>query len=203
MTGMIRKATIFVALGLMASSAVMAGIPSPGNCTIPAFVKVVGTNGVPDPLGVGTVTVLDVSLNPVVGSNVTLNFTNCTDTELCGAAVSVSATTDAFGVATFTAIGGGKHPGGIFPGAGAGCIEIRADSYLLGTATAVVYDLNGANLGGNGVSISDLPLFLDDWGDSGTYRGRSDFNQDGSIQITDLPVWLAFWGLDGSALGCP
>lgn len=201
MTGMIRKATLLVAVGLVAASAAMAGIPSAANCTVPAFVKVVGTNGVVDPLGLGTVTVRDLGNLPIAGSVVTLDFVNCTDMATCSGGV-VSATTNGSGVATFTATGGGLHTGGVFAGPGVGCVVIRADGYLLGTATANVYDLNGRLAGGDGVAITDLPLFMADWG-SGVYQGRSDFNQNGSVQITDLPYWMSAWGLGGSALGCP
>jgi hypothetical protein len=211
MTGMIRKATLLVALGLVAATTAMAGIPSPANCTIPAFIKVVGSaTGVPDPRGTFTVTVRDIGNIAVVGSVVTLDFSACTDMVLCsGASVTctaparVTGTTNASGVATFTVVGGGLHPGGVFAGPGAGCVTLRADGYVLGTATAVVYDLNGATVGAgkNGVAITDLPLFLADWG-STIYRGRSDFNQNGSLSITDLPVWLQLWGGNGSVSGC-
>jgi len=229
MTGMIRKATIFVALGLVASSAAMAGIPSPANCTIPACIKVVGTNsvGVPDSRGTFTVTVLDIGFNAVVGSLVTLNFTACTDMKVCNVgtvgslpivptvvcvpappSVTVQALTNTSGVATFTIVGAARHPNTLpFPGPGAGCVVIRADGYLLGTATALDFDLNGAfgapGYPGNGVTILDLPVWLKDWsGGTGPYVGRSDFNCSGTISILDLPAWLLVWGPGQSAFGC-
>jgi hypothetical protein len=207
---MIRKATVLVALGLVAASAAMAGIPSPANCTFPAFIKVVGTNaGVPDFRGTFTITVRDIGNFPVVGSVVTLDFVACTDMKLCnGAGVAcpiVSATTDASGIATFTVVGGGLHTGGTVAGPGLGCVLMRADGYILGNATANVYDLNGATAGSgkNGVLVTDMPLFLNDWHGTGLpYLGRSDFNQDGAIAITDLPKWLQVWGPLGSSAGC-
>ncbi len=211
MTGVIRKATVFVALGLVAASAAMAGIPSAANCTVPAFIKVVGTKvGVPDPRGTFSITVRDIGNFPVVGSNVVLNFAACTDTRLCSgtnvtcaAPARVTGITNGSGVVTFTVVGGGLHPGGVFAGAAAGCVTILADSYVIGNATANVYDLNGA-LGGakNGVAVTDMPLFLADWAGSATYRGRSDFNQNGAIAITDLPIWLQCWGSGNSVTGC-
>jgi hypothetical protein len=212
MTGVIRKATIFVALGLVAATVAMAGIPDAAHCTFPTFIKVVGTKAtVPDPLGTFSITVRDIGNIPVSGSVVTLNFNAATDMKLCNgtgvtcAPAVVSATTNASGVATFTVIGGGLHPGGSFAGPGFGDIEIRASGYLLGAATANVYDLNGAlaGAGKNGVLITDLPLFLADWHGTGLpYVGRSDFNQDGVITITDLPKWLAVWGPTNSSGGC-
>lgn len=213
MTGMIRKATILVALGLVAASAAMAGIISPANCTVPAFIKVVGTSGagVPDPRGEGTVIVRDAGNICIAGAVVRLNFDNCTDMRLCnGAAVTCTAggiqsyyaTTDLAGVATFTVIGGGRGIFTVGSGIGAGCVTISADGITLGTATANVYDLNGQTTGGNGVKITDLPLFMKDWGNAAVYRGRSDYSQNGSIQITDLPPWMKLWGAAASVSGC-
>jgi len=211
MTGVIRKATILVALGLVAASAAMAGLPDAAHCTVPTYVKVVGTNaGTPDVRGQFTVTVRDIGNIPVSGSVVTLNFNACSDMKLCdgvsGASCApsfVSATTNASGVATFIAVGGGLA--GSVAGLATACIEIRASGYLLGNAYAQVYDLNGARgtVGANGVAITDLPLFLADWaGGAGPYRARSDFNGSGGVTITDLPVWLALWGPAGSVSGC-
>jgi hypothetical protein len=213
MTGVIRKATLLVALGLVAASAATAGIPSAANCTVPTFIKVVGTNGgTPDPRGTFSITVRDIGNFPCANSNVVLNFSACTDMRLCsGAAVvcaapsRVTGITNGSGVVTFTVVGGGLHPGGSFAGLATPCVTILADSYVIGTAVANVYDLNGAlaGAGKNGVSIGDLPLWLADWaGGAGPYKGRSDFNQNGSIGITDLPPWLQLWGPLGSASGC-
>lgn len=213
MTGVIRKATLLVvALGLVAASAAVAGIPNAANCTVPAFVKVVGTRvGVPDPVGTYSVTVRDIGNFPVAGSVVSLDFTSCTDMKLCQAAnvictpAQITVTADGSGVATFIVVGGGLCPGGAFAGVGLGCVTVRADGYIIGTASANVYDLNGALVGAgkNGVLITDLPLFLADWaGGAGPYKARSDFNQSGSLAITDLPPWLAVWGPANSSGGC-
>jgi len=216
MTGMIRKATLLVALGLVAASTAMAGIPDAAHCTVPTWVEVVGTNaGVPDPRGTFTVTVRDIGNIPISGSVVTLNFTACTDMKLCsGAGVTcpfalVSATTLGSGVATFTVIGGGLHPGGVFAGPSTACCEIRADGYLLGSASVNVYDLNGARgtPGSNGCTIADLPLWMADWaGGSGPYKCRSDYDHNTvpfpAISIADLPYWMQIWGPSGSVSGC-
>jgi len=212
MTGVIRKATLLVALGLVAATVATAGIPDAAHCTFPTFIKVVGTKAtVPDPAGTFSITVRDIGNFTISGSVVTLNFTACTDMKLCNgtgvtcAPAMVTATTNGSGVATFTVVGGGLHPGGTFAGPGLGCVEMRADGYLLGTATANVYDLNGATVGSgkNGVLITDMPLFLNDWHGTGLpYLGRADFNQNNAVQITDLPKWLQLWGPANSAAGC-
>lgn len=211
MTGVIRKATLLVALGLVAASAAMAGIPNAANCTVPTFIKVVGANGsVADSRGTFSITVRDIGNVVVPNSVVTLNFTSCTDMRLCSGGVGVTCTpaqvtgtTNVSGVVSFTVVGGGLHTGGIVTGPGAGCITIRADGYVIGTATAVVFDLNGAvvGTGKNGVSIGDLGPFLADMG-GGVYRGRSDFNQSGTLSIADLSPWLQCNGAGTSSSGC-
>jgi len=190
----------------------MAGIPDAAHSTIPTWIKVVGTNaGVPDTRGTFTVTVRDIGNIPVSGSVVSLNFTACTDMKLCSgtdvtcAPAVVSATTNASGVATFTVIGAGLHPGGVFAGVNTACCEIRASGYILGTAKVNLFDLNGARgtSGANGCTISDLPLWMADWaGGSGVYKCRSDYTHDGAITIQDLPYWMQVWGPAGSVSGC-
>jgi hypothetical protein len=211
MTGLIRKATILVALGLVAATSATAGIPSAANCDVPTYIKIVGTAlTVPDPAGTFSIVVRDIGNFPVANSNVILDFTGCTDMELCeiGSLVcrQVSGTTDALGVVTFTIVGAAKHPGGTgWATPGPGCISITADTYPIGVASANNYDLNGALGGsGNGVGITDLPLWLQDWnGGAGTYKPRSDYNQNGAVAITDLPPWLVLWGQFKSVSGCP
>jgi len=219
MTGVIRKATLLVALGLVAATSAMAGIPSAANCDVPGFIKVVGTAAtVPDPRGVYTIVVRDIGNFPVENCLVSLDFSACSDMKLCssgpgvvcGPPARVEATTDALGQVVFTVVGGGLHPGGAgFPGPGVGCVTVTACTYPIGTATANVYDLNGATAGAgkNGVLITDLPLFLADWGGGAApYVGRSDFNQSGpapNITIQDLVPWLQIWGgTVGSVGGC-
>jgi len=90
---------------------------------------------------------------------------------------------------------------GALAGAGLNCVTIKADYITIGTATANVYDQNGALTGKNGVAIDDLVPVLLDWG-SGTYFGRSDYDQNGSIGVADLIPWLTTWGAGTSADGC-
>jgi len=212
MTGLVRKATLLAVCGLLAVAATaQAGVPSAANCLKPSFIQVVGLAGTtPDARGTFTITVRDIGNFPVVNSYVTLDFSACTDMRLCntGATVDcptmvVAGTTDAAGQVTFTVIGGGINTGAV-AGPGAGCVTIKADYITIGTATAVVFDENGA-LGGsnNGVTAADFVPLLKDWG-AGAYYGRSDFNMSGGVIITaaDFVPWLRCWG-DGSSLnGC-
>jgi hypothetical protein len=212
MTGLIRKATLLATLGLVVATSAMAGRPVAANCSAPAFIKVVGTaGGTPDSRGTFTVLVQDIAPAPIANCLVQVDFTNCSDMRLCntGAGVTcatsiVSALTNVSGIATFTIVGGGLHPGGIFPGPGAGCVSIYAGGdVLVGTATAVLYDPNGAlpGAGNNGVNIGDLGGWLADLG-GGVYRGRADFDQDGTITIGDLATWLQAAGAGTSSSGC-
>jgi hypothetical protein len=220
MTGMIRKATLLVALGLVAASAAMAGIPSPANCTVPTFIDVVGTNGTAaDVYGTYTVTVRDVANNACPGSIVTLNFSGAPDIRLATDIAPVgqvntcnvaTKTTDGSGVATFIVAGAARNSGGLVTGAGLGGMTVRADGYVLGAVTAAAFDENGA-LGLPGVTGADLSAWLTDaglFGGAGNplYKGRSDFNHDGQITGSDLSTFLGLMGLGNSSLGatyCP
>ena len=217
MTGLVRKAILLAVCGLTVTAATaLAGVPNAGMSLKPAFIKVVGYAGVtPDARGTFTVTVRDIGNFPVANSIVTIDFAGATDVKLCNTQPnnlncvalpivekSVWAQADAVtGVATFTIVGGGTNSGGS-PGPGANAVTIMADGVTIGTATAVVFDENGA-IGGNGVTASDFVSLLKDWG-SGVYYGRSDFNLSGPPIITaaDFVPWLKCWGDGSSSSGC-
>src|SRR4249920_2371509 len=112
-----RISTFFVPLlGLALATSAHAGPPDPSRSTVPKFVRVGGKQTVnpslPDPSLAYTVTVRDFASNPVAGSTVVLNFTNCTELRLCsfnlGAqtvnclAKTVTATANAAGQVTFS-----------------------------------------------------------------------------------------------------
>src|SRR5688500_12648795 len=82
---LVRRATLFCAVGLLASSAAMAGVPSAGTSTLPAGIALVGyTNPAdPTPNGAATFTIRDAANNPVPGSTVIFNFSSCSDIKLC------------------------------------------------------------------------------------------------------------------------
>ena len=222
MTGLVRKAILLAVCGLLLVAATaLAGVPVPAKCTFPgsggspAFIKVVGYAGIiPDSRGTFTINIRDGGNFPVVNSLVQLNFSACSDLKLCktdpdsvaclpAGNGTVWKHTDSNGNAVFTVIGGAINTGAV-AGPGLGCITMTADYVLLGTATAVDFDENGALGGGNnGVTASDFVPLLRDWG-AGAYWGRSDFNLSGPPIITaaDFVPWLRCWG-DGSSLnGC-
>lgn len=241
-----RISTLFVPLlGLVLAASAHAGVPDPTNSIVPKFVRVGGkqtTNpSLPDASLAYTVTVRDFANNPVAGSTVVLKFTSCTELRLCsfnlGAQVvncpakTVTLTTNGVGQATFSILGASTlapppAPPAVAPGAGAGCVTISADAVPLGTATAVIYDLDGAvpplGVGSafhNGVHGNDLLLVESEvnanivdsiangtCGPGPLYRGRCDYNEDGVINSADLSRFLVILGASnggtGSANGC-
>ena len=105
-------------LGLFASGVAVAGIPTPPNCTIPAYIDLVGCNssGVVDPRGAFTVIMRDLDSTPFSGARIDIVF----DGEVCiydsnGGYVEprrVHAIADVNGVATFDISGAGRNTGG-------------------------------------------------------------------------------------------
>jgi len=184
-------------------------VPDPTKCTFPAFIRVVGTkDGIPDASGTFTITIRDFTNLPIAGSAVTLEFANCSDTRLsasqlpdvvigCGAAT-ITGVTNALGNVTFTVLGAGTvagctTPPACAPGAGVGCVRIVADGFIIGNATSVIFDPDGAHGGAaDGINSADRALVLLDVGCAlagGPYRGRSDFSQDGAINNLDLSFY--------------
>jgi hypothetical protein len=230
MTGMIRKATLLVAVGLVAASAAMAGVPSPANSviskslTLPLtatqYIDVVGTNGaVADPFGSFYVTVRDIGNNVLPGLPVTVNFVNASDIRLCTTLVPAGQTnacniatvvTNALGQAKFTIAGAARNSGGLLTGGGALAVVVAADGFVLGNVTAAVYDLNGA-VGSPGLTSLDASAFSVDnglFGGAGNpaYKGRCDYTHDGMISSLDASYASVLRGLGTSALGgtyCP
>ena len=179
----------------------------------PVFISVVGytSPGVPDPLGTFTVSVSDGSGLPCSSVPVEVDFQGCTDMELdatqpgveCGAK-KVTALTDAFGVATFTITGSGRNRGGA-PSALPRCVVIRvgAPPILASQATAVVFDQDGASVGGTpGVGLADARAVMIDYG-LGFYFPRSDMNQDGETGLGDYRALCLVYGVGSSHFGPP
>ena len=213
MTGLVRKASLFCALGLMVAASAMAAVPSPALSQKPAYIDVVGTqSGTPDPGGAFTIIVRDFASTPIANSQVVIDFLACTDMNLCTAVVgtqvqdcptrTVRGFTDGTGSITFTILGAGKNTG-IPAGPGAGCANIIADGVSLVHPTATEYDENGA-VSNNGVGGTDLSSFLYDFGHVGTngYKGRSDFSHSGALDGVDLSLWISKFGSNKSVSGC-
>lgn len=234
------RAVVFGLLGIMFTAPACGGPPDPAFSTVPDFIRVGGKRsmtGLPDPTLPFTVTVMDNVPAVLPGEIVEFDFTGCFDTRLCTAVVAgqtvdcinkkITATTNTFGQVTVSILGantvsGTIVPPSIAPGAGAGCVTIRAGSPLvvLGSATAVTYDLNGALSGfGNGVTALDLALAKLDieanalagimngtCGAGALYRGRTDYNLDGALSTADLAALKTIIGNsalgNGSGAGC-
>lgn len=203
MTGLIRKATLLSACALLVAGAAMANVPYPGNCTSPAFIRVVGnTASVRDTVnGVFIVVVKDLSGAAINGSNVVVDFSGCADIKLAsnqldGTVITVNCTskyvsayTDVTGTIRFTSLG--NSFGG--PVSGASCARIYADGVLLSSPTVAAPDLDGAG----GVGPNDVSVLL---GDIGThiYYGRSDIDANGTLGPNDLSIELGIIGTHAS-----
>ena len=209
MTVLLRKAALLTAGSLVLASVAMAGVPSAANSTVPPCITLVGSlAGTPDDIGLFIVTVRDLAGSPQDGASVTVDFSGCPDIRICSdqldlnvitncAAKTVRCKTCAAGRARFGILGGSNGSGN------ATCLlggaKIYANGVLIGSPTAAVFDLDGAN----GVGINDLSVWL---GDFGTILnpafGRSDFDCSGGVGINDLSVWLTQFGNGTSAASC-
>jgi hypothetical protein len=206
MTGLVRKATLLTAAGLLAASAAMAGVPSAANSTTPACVSLVGsTAGVADPVGTFNVIVRDLANNPLSGASVVIDISGCSELAICNdqldanaLVVCVSKTTrkftDGLGSVTFTVLGGGNgSPAATLLGGG----KIFANGTLIASPTVSAYDLDGLS----GTGAVDLSRFLTDFA-SGQNYGRSDFDCTGSIGAVDLSRWLTVFAGGTSQSSC-
>jgi len=209
MTGVTRKAAILVALGLVAATAAMAGIPSPANCDLPAsgFVDLVscdGSGALPNVAAYkATITVRDVGNFPVVGSVVSLTF--CSDFNIydaipggtvVGQRFTSTAVTDINGQVTVEVSGGGNNADGSTYGAnGLDCVTWRADGYVLGTSSVTAFDEDGdITAPKQGVGGSDLTSWLSDYLlVPAVYKERSDFSHANELDGGDLTVWLTYY----------
>jgi len=205
MTGLVRKATFFVACAtVLGAAAAFAGVVSPGNCVVGSGVGVqrinlVGYNsGAPgdkadsvSTLAKLQVLVRDISNNPIAGIPVVIDFSGCTSDVKIGSTQSYHAQTIGCATATiqgFTttngtvnfAVVGGHGAGASHAG---GCAQVYADSYLLTSINVGTYDENNTS-GVNGVDLSAFggDLF------GGLNPSRSDFNNDASVNGLDLSI---------------
>lgn len=205
---MLRRLTPPIAFAgtlLLLTTAASANTPPVPTSTLPAFIHIVGTTaGVPDTVaGNFVVTIRDLANNPVAGSDVRVDLWGCPDIRMASdqlnpnytvdcATHTVGAYTNLAGVATFTLLGSSWAAGSY---SGLSCARIYADGVLLGTPTVSAFDLNGAG----GMSAADISMWLGDLG-SMSYRGRSDFDQNGVLNAGDLSVWLGVLGRQRSSV---
>jgi hypothetical protein len=222
MTGLVRKATFFVACAtILGVAAAYAGVVSPGNCSVGGTrINLVGFNSAApgdkaDSVSTNakiTITVRDVSNNPIPGIPVVLDFSGCVSDVKVASSASQSYHAIATGCATATVQGYSTANGTVsFVVVGGrsaatshavGCAKVYADSYLLGSISVGTYDQNNAG----GVNGADLSLFgIDLFG--GLNPDRSDYNGDLVVNGADLSLFGAclFGGRSGSsgATLCP
>jgi hypothetical protein len=227
------KATLLSAVALVTAGAALAGVPNSTNSNInfagggPGILYVGGKAGsVVDVRSEKQVLVRDAALNPVNNSVVTINFTGCysgvadirigdataqtfNTTVNCGAHT-ISATTNASGIAVFRVVGAGKVVAASDPGVGEGCASITADGVPLGAYSVATPDYNG----GGTVNGSDLLFF--NFGlftaptPTGGYRSRYNYSNSGGAGNVNGSDALAFngflAGLGSTAVGvtyCP
>lgn len=206
MTGLVRKATLLVACGLLAASAAMAAVPSPANSTCPPCVNLVGTSaGVADPAGSVTVTVRDLANVPINNSLVVLDLSGCSGLQLCdtqpGFTVdcgtqTVRGFTGPGGTITFKVIGHANTLCDAAPRNALNCGKIFADGVLLCSPSIHAFDLNGG-----GVGPSDLSSWLCDFFGPNN-PSRSDYNCTGVVDPADLSAWLVDFFSSAGAGGC-
>jgi hypothetical protein len=207
MTGLVRKATLLTAAGLLAASAAMAGVPSPTNSTTPLCITLVGSlAGVPDAAGQFNIVVRDLANNPLNGASVVIDLSNCLDIAICDNQLDAAATvncgakttrkfTNALGQVSFIVLGGSNGGGNASSLLGAG--RIYANGTQIQAPTVSAFDLDGAG----GVGANDLSAWLGDFG-SGQPYGRSDYDCSGNIGANDLSLWLGQFGAGTSASSC-
>lgn len=189
---------LLIVLGTSAPAVVASGVPDPNQATLPSGISLVGDlGGVADPAGYFTVNVRYFSGNPMIGTDLAVEFFNCTtDIGVCAAGAPgnvvecptqiVHGTTDDFGTAQFTIRGCGR--GGVATIAGP-CARIYADGVLIGTLPVATYDLDGHG----GVGPPDISLWLVDYFRATVEGGsfaRSDYDFSGTLTGADLSLLL-------------
>lgn len=240
MTRLAQKAAFITTIGLLTAAAAMAGVPNAGQsnlnngcslgagCSQEGVLLLGGQNsgGTVDANCEKSVLVKDAGGNPVANSVVIINFANCytggdvriSSTQLfagltvnCGAHT-VSATTNASGIALFRIQGYSNVLAGTAAGAGEGCATVTADGVPLGQYSVATPDMNGANGGSAlGVTGGDTTLYnANRFGGAGAYRPRANFARSAVTQVIDggdTTIYNKFRFLGGSttngATACP
>lgn len=213
MTGLIRKATLLSACGMLLATAAMAGIPSAANSTAPTNIRLVGYVGTAPDSAAGkfSVTVRDAGNNPINASNVVVDFSGCVDNKVSSnqlnanytlncPAKTVAAYTNTSGIVAFTLLGGST--GNTGPFSVASCSKLFADGVLLSSPTVAIFNLDNAG----GVNAGDAAVLASDIG-AHVYRARTDYDINLTVNAADLAVMATEIGThksDGAAFAaCP
>ena len=217
MTGLVRKATLLSVCGLLAAGVAFANVPDPVHSTIVATfdgpfygIPMAGSDlTTADPSAQLVVTVKDLANNPIANSVVIVDFSACSDIQICDtqldgstadcATKTVRMATNGAGQATFYIVGHANVPADP-DGSNLGAVSVYADGVNLYDPAE---DVNGVGLnaaaydldGGSGVGGADLSLVIDDFGlvlPNGPER--CDYNFDGVVGGGDLSIFIDFFG---------
>jgi hypothetical protein len=178
---------------MLVPAAAFAGIPSASNSSVPTYMV-----GSPDGAFTTTVIVRDIANNPCAGSNVVLDWSNCTTLRACsppctGCIVDVTARTvrkltDASGTVTFNLrVGDSGCPNPPF-------LRVYADGLLL-TSTSAFASLDQD--GDYSVTGADDAIAT---GKLGTTDRRADFDGDGIVTTADTTILASHEGASCEAV---
>jgi hypothetical protein len=206
MTGLVRRATLITAVGLLAASAAMAGVPSASTSIQPTglVIKIVGHGSPPDPIGTVSYTIRDASNNPVPGSVVILNFAACADVRICSSDVGTGMTVNC-GSKTVTGVTNASGQVSIVVAGSSGggapsftkCVAVTADGVPYANLNGATADYNALD----GVTLLDVSSC---YGDvvAGTGRKRSDFDGNGTVALLDVSAVYGIVVGGGSPFTC-
>ncbi len=184
---MAARTAIALLFVVLLAPAAGAAVPSPFNCTVPAFAV-----GSPDGAYVTRVVVRDIANNPLYGATVALSFSGCSTFRPCpsactGCAVNVTAetvqlATDITGTAAFDLrIGGSGCPN---PPA----VLVYADGIYLGTTNFASLDQDG-DLSVTAADVAQAQSLL------GSADLRADFDGDHVVTAADVAAVQARVGV--------
>ncbi len=213
MTGLVRKATLLSAVGLVVAGAASAGVPNATNSTKPSCIVTTGyaSPATPDPAGAVTYVIRDAGNTPVPNAEVVLDFTACTDVKLSQnisganlvttcASKRVTGTTNGLGVLVVNVVAGGN--GNLAPRVTNACVAVTVNSVPFPNISASTFDRDGVN----GIGAGDLSLVIFDFVNFPA-AGRSDFDCSGTVGAGDQSILLADFVSGASALSgspyCP
>lgn len=207
MTGLVRRATLITAAGLLAATAAMAGVPSATTSAQPGglVIKVVGHGSPPDPAGAVTYTIRDASNNPVPGSILIMNFSGCGEARICSSDVGAGMTVNCGAKTVSGVTNGAGQVTMVVAGAGPGnsvfsfskCVQVTADGVPLSNLNAATVDYDGAN----GVDLVDVAACYSDR-NLGTNRRRSDMDGNNVVDLVDVSAVYTIRNAAGSPASC-
>ncbi len=200
-------AALVVSLGVTAAQA---SVPDANSCTLQSHgVVMVGTaSGVPDAAGAWSVVIRKIGNQPLPGSTVMIDFTQCSDivvacnqqgvTNQVASGHLIYGITDTQGRFTFY-LQGSANVAALPPDiaiaagtdAGTGCAPIYADGVLLGQLEVTALDLNGRGSPGAALDGSDVALAAAEAMRAALgspARARDDYNFDGHVDGADVAL---------------